>query len=88
MKSYQIPEPLLVDLILYHLDGVQDDDTARRIRDGLQAKLDALARRDLYTKSKAAPTPEEREAARQQYLDEIGIPDAFRWGPEGPDTQK
>lgn len=88
MKNYQISEQLFVDLIRYHLGGAQDNETARRISDGLQAKLDALARRDLYTKSKAAPTPEEREAARQRYLDEIGVPEAFRWGPEGPDDRK
>ena len=27
----------------------------------------------------AALTPEEREAARQRYLDERGIPQSYRW---------
>lgn len=39
----------------------------------------ALVLRELYGKSKTAPTEEEREKARQEYLDRRGIPDSFRW---------
>lgn len=45
----------------------------------LNAKMDAVIRRGLYTAYKTAKTPQEREEARQKYLDEAGIPTSFRW---------
>ena len=42
-------------------------------------KLEAMVRHEWYAKYKTAPTPEEREAARQRYLDERGVPQSFRW---------
>ena len=39
----------------------------------------AMVERELYTRSKTAPTEEEREKARQEYLDRRGIPEDFRW---------
>ena len=35
--------------------------------------------RDLFGKSKTAPTKEEREQARKEYLDRRGVPEGFRW---------
>ena len=35
--------------------------------------------RDLYGKFKNAPTEEERERARKEYLDRRGVPESFRW---------
>ena len=35
--------------------------------------------RDLFGKSKTAPTEEEREQARKEYLDRRGVPESFRW---------
>ena len=35
--------------------------------------------RELYTNSKVAKTDEEREASRQKYLDQKGIPENFRY---------
>ena len=67
MKSVQIPYELFVALVEYHL--AYDDDCAEEIRQGLEQKLDALVRCELYAKYKTAPTPEEREQARQEYLD-------------------
>lgn len=32
--------------------------------------------RELYTKYKTAPTDEEREKARREYLDKRGVPDS------------
>jgi len=49
------------------------------IKKGLEQKLDALVRRELYTKYKTAPTKEEQEKARREYLDKRGILDYFRW---------
>ena len=47
--------------------------------DRMEEKLDAMVRHELYAKYKAAPTEEEREQARQEYLDRRGVPESFRW---------
>ena len=49
------------------------------IRQGLERKLDTMVNRELYSKYKTAPTEEEREKSRQEYLDRRGIPENFRW---------
>ena len=77
MKQVQIPQELFVLLLHYHL--MEDDSHVDEIRMGLEKKLDAVVLRELYEKSKTAPTEEEREKARQEYLDRRGISDSFRW---------
>jgi hypothetical protein len=77
MKNVQIPYELFVDLVLYHLNG--EGAFEEEIRQGLTQKLDALLNRQLYSQYKSAPTKEQREQARQQYLDRRGIPENFRW---------
>ena len=77
MKLVQIPQELFVQMIHYHLMG--DNSHEDEIRIGLEKKLDAMVLRELYGKSKTAPTGGEREKARQEYLDRRGIPDSFRW---------
>ena len=77
MKSVQISYDLFVALVKYHL--AYDDDYAEEIHQGLEQKLDALVRHELYAKYKTAPTAEEREQARQEYLDKRGIFPDFRW---------
>lgn len=77
MKQVQIPQELFVQLIHYHL--MEDDSHGDEIRMGLEKKLDAMVLRELYRKSKAAPTGTEREKARKEYLDRRGISDSFRW---------
>lgn len=77
MKNVQIPYELFVDLILYHLNG--EEDFEEEICQGLEQKLDAMVMRELYVKFKTAPTEEERERARQEYLDRRGVLPDFRW---------
>ena len=77
MKSIQIPYELFVDLVLYHLNG--EDDCEEEIQQGLEQKLDAMLNRQLYSQYKAAPTTEQREQARQEYLDRRGVPQSYRW---------
>ncbi len=77
MKSVQIPYELFVDLVLYHLNG--EDDVDSEIQQGLERKLDAMLNRQLYSQYKTAPTEEQRERARQEYLDRRGVPQSFRW---------
>ena len=77
MKNIQISEELFFALLKYHL--VEIDDVLPEIKKGLEEKLEAMVRRDLYTKYKTAPTEEEKEKARKEYLDRRGVPESFRW---------
>ena len=69
MKNVQIPYELFVSLLRYHL--MEEDDCLNEIRQGLEQKLDSLVRHELYAKYKTAPTQEEREKARQEYLENV-----------------
>ena len=64
-------------LLRYHL--LDDDSCADDVKKGLEQKMNTMVERELYTKSKTAPTEEEREKSRQEYLDRRGIPENFRW---------
>lgn len=79
MSKVQIEESLFLDVIKFFIGGIRDTGTLYRIRKGLEDKLGALARHKLYTDSKTATTPEEREQARKKYLDEAGVLESFRW---------
>ena len=57
MKKVQIDYELFRKLIFYHLGS--DDQYEEDIRNGLEDKLDALVRHELYTKYKTAPSEEE-----------------------------
>ena len=76
-KNIQISYDLFHDLLLYF--GFDKEELGDKIYDQLRHKLGAMIRRDLYSKSKTAPTKEEQEEARQKYLDMVGIPQDFRW---------
>ena len=77
MTQIQIPEQLFMELVKFHL--LDMDENLPSIKQGLEKKLDALVMRDLYSKYKTAPTEEEREHARKEYLDRRGVPEKFRW---------
>lgn len=62
MKNVQIPYGLFLALLQYHL--MMDDAYEDEIRHGLEQKLEAMVRHELYAKYKTALTPEEREEAR------------------------
>ena len=63
MKQIQIPEQLFMELVKFHLLDMEEN--LPSIKQGLEAKLDSLVMRDLYSKYKTAPTEEEREQARK-----------------------
>ena len=77
LKMVQIPEGLFVELMKYHVLGIED--SLPIIKSGLEEKYEAMMKRELYTKSKTAKTQEEREEARQAYLDKVGMHRDFRW---------
>jgi hypothetical protein len=78
-RNVQIPLETFVALCKVHLMGVDDQNTLEGIKTALEGKLDALVRHDTYSTYKTADSPQEREAARQRYLDSVGVPQDFRW---------
>ena len=76
-KQVQIPYELYIELVKYFLGGYTDNEEF--IKTELKTKFDSSLKRELYTLYKTAPTPEQREQARQDYLDKIGVPPSFRW---------
>lgn len=77
MKNVQISQELFVALLHYHLSGEMS--TKRLLNRAWSKKLDAMLRHELYAQYKTAPTEEQREQARQEYLDRRGVPESFRW---------
>lgn len=87
-KMIQLPERFFcLTMLLIHrleaLEALEHDQATKSTLDELKtlidAKIDAKTRHDLYTQSKTAPTDEERELARQKYLDAAGIHKDWRW---------
>lgn len=76
-KNVQIPYELFLLLLQYHLMDYRQNE--EKIRQGLEKKMNAMAEREIYSGYKTAPTEEEREKYRQEYLDRRGIPEDFRW---------
>ncbi|MCB6200823.1 complexin-2 [Extibacter muris] len=77
MKNIQISEKLFIALVKYHLLDMKD--VQSEIKKGLMDKMDSITMRGLYSQYKTAPTEEEKEKARKEYLDKRGVPDNFRW---------
>ncbi len=75
MKQVQIDEDLFIMLCQYFADG--DESLKDDITSALSEKLDKLIARKLFTEYKQA-SPEQREAARQRYLDHAQISPSFR----------
>lgn len=83
MKNVQIPEALFLQMLKYFVLDIREEDMEQSIRKGIEAKVDAIIKHDLYTQYKTAPTPEQQEQARQAYLDKVGMRDSFRWAQKG-----
>lgn len=77
MKNVQITQDLFLALVKYHLLEAAEEE--EKIKKELTEKLDAMAKRQIYSQYKTAPTEEEREKARREYLDKVGISPSFRW---------
>ena len=63
MKNVQVPQQLFMKLLRYHL--LDDDSCTEDVKKGLEQKMKTMVERELYTKSKTAPTEEEREKCRK-----------------------
>ena len=77
MKQVQISEDLFLSLVKYHIVEYYNDE--KKIIKELKEKYDKIISRSLYTKYKSAPTEEEKEKVRQEYLNQKGIHSNFRW---------
>ena len=76
-KQIQISQKLFITLVKCFVLDMEVD--CEEIKKELNKKLDAVALRQLYSTYKTAPTDEEKEEARQKYLDAKGVPTSFRW---------
>jgi hypothetical protein len=70
---------LITALEQYDLD-FSTQDLCKRLEGQIYAKLEAIEKRNVYTQSKVALTEDEKEQARQKYLDLAGIHKDFRYG--------
>ena len=77
LRNIQISESLFLSILKYHL--CKNEEVLPEIEKGLNEKLEALIRRDLYTDYKMAQTEAEREKAREEYVDRVGISKEYRW---------
>ena len=77
MKNVQIPLTLFLELYGYVVLGNYQfhDDIVRQLEDKHRKVYNHL----LYTTSKTSKFEEEREEARQKYLDEVGMKDSYRY---------
>ena len=79
-KKRMISNELMMALIKYHVLDMKDNEEINNlIIFELEEKLSKMSRHEDYTKSKKAPTEEEREEYRQKYLDNVGMHRDFRW---------
>lgn len=80
IKKVQIPTMLFYQMVLYIMDHEDANDRMyKTIMGGVDRKIASLQRHNLYTMYKCADNPQEREQARQEYLDSAGILPSFRW---------
>ena len=77
MRKVMITFRLFYLLYRHFVLGVHDKED--EIREQIIKKNEALANHELYTQSKTATTEQEREDARQKYLDMVGIPPGYRY---------
>ncbi len=82
-EQVQIPKDVFIKLILLtenllNNDEINENDVIQ-LNNALHKKLDAMIKRDLYTKYKTAPTEEERESARKKYIEIAKINKKFIW---------
>ncbi len=78
-KNVQIPIELFYNLLKYFYTEEPTEELYKEIKMSLKNKLDQMVKHDLYTQFKTANSIQEREEARQKYLNKIGINDNFRW---------
>ena len=79
MKHVQIPLEAFLRLVQYFYIENHSEDLYKAIQSDIELKLDSIVKHELYTQYKTANTEQEREEARQKYLDKIGMRESFRY---------
>ncbi len=51
----------------------------KKVKNAFREKSEKIKKSEAYTKYKTAVFKDEKETARQEYLDLAGIPKSFRW---------
>lgn len=82
MKNVQIPVETFLKIARYFYLGDASKELYGSIRVDIEHKIDALIKHQLYTDYKQAENDEDRERARQKYLEAVGIQENFRWSAE------
>ena len=79
-RNIQIDYDFYLDLISHAFThGDPDDPCFRRINAAFHRKLEAMERHELYSLYKSGASKEIRDKAREDYLDAIGLREAFHW---------
>ena len=78
-KTVKIDLQNFIKLIRYFTLDDHSNELYEEIKRDIDSKADKLYRHELYSQSKTADSEQEREQARQKYLDEIGMRDSFRY---------
>lgn len=68
----------ILDFLILHEDA--NSTLYMSIQHRLMDKLSRMAQHDYYTEFKTARTNDDKAAAFNQYLNEIGMPEELRWG--------
>lgn len=92
-RNVQIPTELWEQLCRFHLqnhelDDFEVDELWQSIERGIRTKLESQQRRETYSQYKTAGSADQREVARQQYLDQRGVPGSFRWSQQYEEQRK
>ena len=81
MKKIQINYELFLNIAKYFT--IQDEHYKKELEEiivkEINEKLDKLVLHELYTKSKQAPTDEEKKKAKEEYLSRKGIHKNFQY---------
>ena len=78
-KNVQISQETFIKLVRYFCLDDTSIELYNALRSDLEAKLDKIIAHETYSQYKTADSPEDREKARQQYLELKGIHKDFRY---------
>lgn len=82
-KQVQIPFKTFVGLLTLTDDLIEgydiELDKVKELNQALNKKFEAMEKRNLYTTYKTSQNEQEKEKARIEYLEKVGIHTDFRW---------
>lgn len=83
-KNVQIPYKTFISLLLLTSELLADEpnidfEEVEKIYNTLNKKLDAMEKRNLYTKYKTGSTEAERKEARKKYIEKINLHKDFKY---------